>query len=56
VTYGNKDGCAPGCKLPHFCGDAVLDDAEGEQCDLGPTNGMPGAPCTVDCKICVDCP
>ena len=23
VTYGNQDGCAPGCKYPHFCGDAV---------------------------------
>ena len=56
TTYGgNKDGCAPGCKFPHFCGDAIVDEAEGEQCDLGPTNGMSMAPCTVDCKVCIDC-
>ena len=37
TTYGgNMDGCAPGCKYPHFCGDAIVDEAEGEQCDLGP--------------------
>ena len=55
VTYGNKDGCAPGCKFPHFCGDAIVDEAEGEQCDLGPNNGMPVQPCTIDCKVCIDC-
>ena len=52
VTYGNMDGCAPGCKFPHFCGDAIVDEAEGEQCDLGPTNGMSMAPCSIDCKVC----
>ena len=56
VTYGNKDGCAPGCKFPHFCGDGNVDEAENEQCDLGMANGTVGAPCTVDCKVCVDCP
>jgi fibro-slime domain-containing protein len=55
VTYGNRDGCAPGCKFPHFCGDAISDEAEGEQCDFGPNNGMPGTPCTTDCKVCIDC-
>src|SRR5262249_33022851 len=35
VTYGNMNGCAPGCKYPHFCGDGNVDEAEGEQCDLG---------------------
>jgi fibro-slime domain-containing protein len=55
VTYGNKDGCAPGCKYPHFCGDAIVDEAEGEQCDLGPNNGMPMQPCSMDCKVCIDC-
>ncbi len=55
VTYGNMDGCAPGCKYPHFCGDAVVDEAEGEQCDLGPNNGMPMQPCSIDCKVCIDC-
>jgi hypothetical protein len=55
VTYGNQDGCAPGCKRPHFCGDAKVDEAENEQCDLGLANGMTGSPCTKDCKVCVDC-
>jgi len=54
VTYGNMNGCAPGCKFPHFCGDGNVDEAEGEQCDLGSNNG-PGKPCSADCKICVDC-
>ncbi len=56
VTYGNKDGCAPGCKFPHFCGDGNVDETENEQCDLGTANGTLGAPCTIDCKVCVDCP
>ena len=55
VTYGNKEGCAPGCKFPHFCGDGKVDEAENEQCDLGMANGTQGAPCTMDCKVCVDC-
>ena len=46
-TYGQQDGCTPGCKRPHYCGDAVVDEAEGEQCDLGPQQrhdrpGLPG--------------
>jgi fibro-slime domain-containing protein len=55
TTYGGMTGCAPGCKFPHFCGDGNVDEAEGEQCDLGTNNGVTGAPCTKDCKVCVDC-
>jgi fibro-slime domain-containing protein len=55
TTYGNMQGCAPGCQFPHFCGDGNVDEAEGEQCDLGTNNGATGAPCTKDCKVCVDC-
>jgi fibro-slime domain-containing protein len=55
TTYGNMTGCAPGCQYPHFCGDGNVDEAEGEQCDLGTNNGMTGAPCTKECKVCVDC-
>ncbi len=55
MTYGTMTGCAPGCKFPHFCGDGNVDESEGEQCDLGTNNGMTGAPCTKDCKVCVDC-
>ena len=51
VTYGNQDGCAAGCKYPHFCGDAIVDVEYGEQCDLGPSNGMPSWYCSLDCKI-----
>jgi fibro-slime domain-containing protein len=54
VTYGNMGGCAPGCKRPHYCGDAIVDEAEGEQCDLGMNNGMPGQPCSIDCKVRID--
>jgi fibro-slime domain-containing protein len=55
TTYGGMQGCAPGCQFPHFCGDGNVDEAEGEQCDLGTNNGAQGAPCTKDCKVCVDC-
>ena len=40
MTYGTMGGCAPGCQFPHFCGDGNVDEAEGEQCDLGTNNGM----------------
>ena len=32
-----------------FCGDGVLDDDLGEECDDGPQNAD-NAPCTSDCK------
>ncbi|MCB9701577.1 MAG: DUF4215 domain-containing protein [Myxococcales bacterium] len=37
VNAGNYEGCAPGCKSfgPH-CGDAVVQDNEGERCDTNP--------------------
>jgi fibro-slime domain-containing protein len=54
VTYGNMNGCAPGCKYPHFCGDANVDEAEGEQCDLGTNNGGMNQPCSTDCKVRID--
>jgi len=34
-TYGT---CTPLCQLGAYCGDGKLDDAAGEQCDLGPQN------------------
>jgi fibro-slime domain-containing protein len=54
VTYGNMQGCAPGCQYPHFCGDGLVDEAEGEQCDLGPNNGVDTQPCTATCKVRID--
>jgi fibro-slime domain-containing protein len=32
-------GCTFGCMTPHFCGDSSIDP--GEQCDMGPLNGVP---------------
>jgi hypothetical protein len=51
ATYGNSTGCAPGCRFPHFCGDGLVDEAEGEQCDLGSNNGMTGGRCQSSCKV-----
>jgi fibro-slime domain-containing protein len=52
-SYGTT-GCTPGCKKPHYCGDGKVDAAEGEQCDLGGNNGMPGQQCSTMCKVCID--
>ena len=51
ATYGSMAGCSPSCTFPHFCGDAILDDAEGEECDQGPDNGTSTSYCSRDCKI-----
>ena len=51
VTYGNHDGCAAGCKYPHYCGDAIVDVEDGEQCDFGPINGVSSQYCSVECKV-----
>jgi len=32
------------------CGDGIRQSANGEECDLGSRNGMPGERCTSDCK------
>ena len=35
-SWGNgATGCAPGCALPHYCGDGILDGLYGESCDFG---------------------
>ena len=45
-------GCAPGCRFPRRCGDGLLDQTAGEQCDLGDAvNGTAGAACSVICRI-----
>jgi hypothetical protein len=51
AAYGNRNGCGPGCRFPHFCGDANVDTGEGEQCDLGPSNGTAGSSCSTACRI-----
>jgi fibro-slime domain-containing protein len=45
-----KQGCAPGCKLPSFCGDAKLDSLFGEACDDGTNAGGYGG-CNPDCTL-----
>lgn len=30
-----NSGCTKDCKLCGYCGDGTVDDAAGEQCDLG---------------------
>jgi hypothetical protein len=49
----NLDGCSTACTHPHFCGDGKLDTQEGEQCDRGDENGMPGSMCDTACHIVI---
>jgi len=51
ATYGTMNGCTSSCTFPHYCGDRILDDAEGEQCDDGPNNGTSASYCSRDCKV-----
>lgn len=47
-----QQGCAPGCKLPSYCGDGKLDGLFGEKCDDG-TNANQGGygGCNPDCTL-----
>lgn len=47
-------GCAPGCKLPAFCGDALVDSLFGEECDDGENDGAYGG-CEADCTLAPRC-
>jgi cysteine-rich repeat protein len=57
-SYYGLDGCTGGCQRPDYCGDGLVDADYGEQCDLGPGNGVSSQPCTTDCHIviCLDPP
>jgi fibro-slime domain-containing protein len=46
--YG-ETGCTAGCKVPHRCGDSIIDTVFGEQCDDGENNGK-GA-CLANCNF-----
>jgi fibro-slime domain-containing protein len=53
ATYGG-DGCAPGCKKPHFCGDGIVDSGHGEACDYGvDVNGKQGSTCDANCRAII---
>lgn len=47
-TDKGSEACAPGCKLPGFCGDKQVDSLFGEQCDDGNNPGGYGQ-CQNDC-------
>ena len=46
VTYGNKDGCAPGCKFPHFCGDGSSTRPRASSATSARPTARTGAPAT----------
>ena len=48
---GLYSGCNNDCSLAAFCGDSVIDDAEGETCD-GAADGIEA--CRGDCSYCGD--
>jgi hypothetical protein len=48
-TYGTG-GCTAGCMNAHFCGDAIVDSAFGEQCDTG-ANNLDGSVCNSKCRL-----
>src|SRR5262245_52179309 len=41
--------CRSTCELRR-CGDGILDDLSGEQCDQGNANGGGGVPCDIFCQ------
>ena len=44
------DGCSADCQSNEMCGNAIVDSAKGEQCDLGPAN-KDGTACEHDCSL-----
>ncbi len=55
AAYDATSGCARDCRAPHFCGDAIVDFENGEECDFGPYNGEISRCCSVACKILLGC-
>jgi fibro-slime domain-containing protein len=50
----DQKGCAPGCQLPAWCGDAQVDSLFGEACDDGKNEGTYGG-CEADCTLAPRC-
>jgi cysteine-rich repeat protein len=48
---GNYGGREPCNECPGWCGDKRTQYNHGEECDLGPLNGVPHSGCSADCKI-----
>ncbi|MEO5767676.1 MAG: hypothetical protein ABIS92_04940, partial [Polyangia bacterium] len=52
APYGQKDGCTKGCTVPHYCGDSMVDTANGEKCDQGTEiNGTDSSLCDSMCQV-----
>jgi hypothetical protein len=52
--YGQKGACTRGCTWARYCGDTIVDEGQGEQCDLGESiNGTPGARCSAVCMAVI---
>lgn len=57
AANSDSDACGPGCTLPSFCGDGVVDSVFTEECDDGPASddsaGNNGSynGCTPECKL-----
>ena len=49
-SFTGSPGCAPGCKLGAYCGDAQVNSLFGEQCDDGVNSGGYGG-CSSTCKL-----
>jgi len=45
-----EPACGPGCVFPPFCGDGIVDAANGEECDSGTSIG---GPCDRSCRLYV---
>ncbi len=53
VDAGEQCDTTPGCtRFCTICGDGLL-RIPGEECDLGPQNGVPGSGCSTNCRITV---
>ena len=50
-----QSGCTPGCSSRTSAATATSTRPRASSATSGTNNGMPGAPCTKDCKVCVDC-
>jgi fibro-slime domain-containing protein len=50
----DREGCAPGCQLPAWCGDEQVDSLFGEACDDGKNDGAYGG-CEADCTLAPRC-
>lgn len=46
---GEYGGCTSSCVLGPYCGDGIVQTADGEECDFGSSNGQTSS-CSSACK------